>query len=92
MCVGSGGACGDKGHGTVPAVYGRNAGRGPARDPGSMSVGTRVVVKFWRRLQGFEALGLPRKGWGQVGPRYPFLRGLAGELHCSRPERLDGDG
>jgi hypothetical protein len=29
---------------------------------------TRVVVDFWGRLRGFAALGLPRKGWAQVGP------------------------
>ncbi len=50
---------------------------------------TRVVVDFWGRLRGFAALGLPRKGWGQVGPRHPFLRGVAGELQCARPERLE---
>jgi hypothetical protein len=43
---------------------------------------TRVVVEFWGRPRGFAALGLPRKGWGQVGPRHPFLRGVAGELYC----------
>lgn len=50
---------------------------------------TRVVVEFWGRLRGFAALGLPKKGWGQVGPRHPFLRVVAGELQCSRPERLE---
>ncbi len=50
---------------------------------------TRVVVEFWGRLRDFVALSLPRKGCGQVGPRHPFLRGLARELHCSRPERLE---
>jgi hypothetical protein len=49
---------------------------------------SRVVVEFWGRLRGFAALGMPRRGWGQVGPRHPFLRVVAGELHCSRPERL----
>jgi hypothetical protein len=50
---------------------------------------TRVVIDFWGRRRGFAALGLPRKGWGQVGLRHPFLRGVAGELHCVRPERLE---
>ncbi len=49
---------------------------------------TRVVVEFWGRLRGFAAHGLPRKGWGQVGPRHPFPSGVAGELHCAWPERL----
>ena len=50
---------------------------------------SRVVVEFWGRLRGFAALGVPRRGWDQVGPRHPFLRVAAGELHCSRPERLE---
>ncbi len=84
MCVGCGDACGDNGHGTGPAVYGRNAGRGLSETscPSLLERAiTRVVVKFWVRLRGFASLGLPRRGWGQVGPRHPFLRGVAGELH-----------
>ncbi len=50
---------------------------------------TRVVVEFWVRLRGLAALGLPRKGWGLVGPRHSFLRGVARELHCAQPERLE---
>jgi hypothetical protein len=44
---------------------------------------------FWDRLRGSVALGLPRKGWGQVGPRQPFLRGVGGKQRCARPERLE---
>jgi hypothetical protein len=33
---------------------------------------TRVMVEFWGRLRGSAALGPPRKGWGQVGPKTPF--------------------
>jgi hypothetical protein len=32
---------------------------------------TRVVVEFWGSLRGFAALGLPMKGWGQVGRTWP---------------------
>jgi hypothetical protein len=37
---------------------------------------TRVVVEFWGKPGGFAALGLPRKGSGQVDRGYPFLRGV----------------
>ena len=49
---------------------------------------TRVVVTFWARLRGFAALGLPKKGWGMVGPRHPFLRVVSGVLECSWLEEL----
>jgi len=49
---------------------------------------TRAVVSFWARLRGFAALGLPKKSWGLVGPRYPFLRVVSGVLECSCSEEL----
>jgi hypothetical protein len=53
---------------------------------------TRVAIikAFWGHfwMRGFAASGLPRKGWGEMGPRHPFLFVVAGELRCSRPERL----
>ncbi len=45
---------------------------------------TREVIEFLGELRGFA-----RKGCGQVGPRHPFLKAVAGELHCARPERLE---
>jgi hypothetical protein len=64
----------------------------PQETPGPPLLGqaiNRVVVEFGGKLRGFAALGLLRKGWRHVGPRHPFLRGVAGELHCARPERLE---
>jgi len=49
---------------------------------------TRAVASLWARLRGFSALRLPKKGWGLVGPRYPFLRGVSGGLECSWSEEL----
>ena len=49
---------------------------------------TRAVVSFWARLRGFAVLGLPKKGWGLVGPRHPFLRVVSGALECSWSEEL----
>ena len=61
--------------------------KGPPQVPGpalTEQAITRVVVDFWSRLEGFGALGLPSKGWDQVGPHHPFLRVVEGQLVCAR--------
>ena len=32
-----------------------------------------AVTGFWRRLQDFAGLGVPRKGWREVGMAHPLL-------------------
>jgi hypothetical protein len=46
---------------------------------------TRVVVEFRGRLRVLR----PSVFRGRVGPRHSLLRGVAGELHCARPEQLE---
>jgi hypothetical protein len=42
----------------------------------------RAVADFWQRLVGFAELGLPPKGWGDVGSANPILSVVDGELRC----------
>jgi hypothetical protein len=48
-------------------------------------VSRRAVTNFWRRLQGFEALKVPHRGWDAVGARHPVLRVVGGRLVCVGP-------
>ena len=91
MRVGRCGAGGCLRHGVRAAVYGCSQRGESALPPGPVLLEraiTRVVVTFWARLRGFAALGLPKKGWGLVGPRHPFLRVVSGVLECSWMEEL----
>jgi hypothetical protein len=74
----------EQGRRYVPATLGGD----PQETPGPSLLEraiTRVVVG--------EGYGVLRpsvfRGREEVGPRHPFLRGVAGELHCARPERLE---
>ena len=55
---------------------------GPAL-PAAMRSG--LLAKFWALLRDFAALGLPRKGWGDVGVDHPFLFVTGGRLVCAMP-------
>ena len=37
-----------------------------------------AVIDLWGRLKAFTALGVPRKGWDQVGAQPAFLREVNG--------------
>ena len=45
----------------------------------------RAVSDFWSGLYGFAELGLPRKGWAEVGARHPILQVQNGCLICRGP-------
>ena len=51
----------------------------------------RAVLDFWQRAQGFAELGVPRRGWEDVGPDHPILSVVDGRLVCAQPIGL-GDG
>ena len=44
-----------------------------------------LSAKFWALLRDFADLGLPRKGWGDVGVKHPFLSVTGGRLVCTGP-------
>jgi hypothetical protein len=41
-----------------------------------------AVIDLWGRIKSFAALGIPRKGWDEVGEQHPFLRIVNGRLCC----------
>ena len=45
----------------------------------------RAVLELWQRLKGFAELGVPRRGWGGVGPDHPILSVVDGQLRCADP-------
>ena len=45
----------------------------------------RALADFWSRMRGFARLGVPRQGWGSVGPSHPLLRVVNGLLICDFP-------
>ena len=57
---------------------------GPPASPLEVAKG-RAVLDFWQRVQGFAELGVPRRGWGGVGPDHPILSVVGGRLRCSQP-------
>ena len=44
-----------------------------------------AVADFWASLRHFALLGVPRRGWTQVGALHPFLRVVEGRLVCAGP-------
>ncbi len=44
----------------------------------------RAAADFWVRLRSFAALGVPRRGWGQVGPNHPVLSVVDGRLRVAQ--------
>ncbi|PNH12411.1 hypothetical protein TSOC_000628 [Tetrabaena socialis] len=52
----------------------------------------RAVLEFWQRLRGFAALGVPRRGWDEVGSDHPILSVADGRMRCAHPAGLDMDG
>jgi hypothetical protein len=52
----------------------------------------RAVLEFWQRLRGFAELGVPRRGWEEVGGDHPILSVVNGRMHCAHPAGLDLDG
>ncbi len=44
-----------------------------------------AIADFWARLKGFAALGVPKKGWRQVGPHHPLLAVAGGRVRCANP-------
>ena len=61
---------------------------GPVVGPGpelAAQGAMRAVADFWGRLHGFAQLGVPRRGWGSVGPHHPVLRIAGGGLQCVGP-------
>ena len=75
----------DRGRFTLRAASRRQGGSGSAVAPGLGPCAHAQVVAvadFWARLQGFAHLGVPRAGWGAVGPTHPFLRVVGGRLRC----------
>ncbi len=49
----------------------------------------RAAADFWVRLRSFAALGVPRRGWGQVGPNHPVLSVVDGRLRVAQPVVFD---
>lgn len=45
-----------------------------------------AVTGFWRRLHEFAGLGLPRKGWREVGVGHPLLAVQNGRIRVQQPE------
>ena len=75
----------DRGRFTLRAASRRQGGSGSTVGPGLGPCAHAQVVAvadFWARLQGFAHLGVPRAGWGAVGPTHPFLRVVGGRLRC----------
>ena len=75
----------DRGRFTLRAASRRQVGSGSTVGLGlGPCAHTQVVAiaNFWARLQGFAHLGVPRAGWGAVGPTHPFLRVVGGRLRC----------
>jgi hypothetical protein len=75
MCVVCGRTFSDNGHGAGPAVCRRNTGGGPARDPGSMSVGASHHPRGGRVLgkaAGFCGSQSSEEGMWPGGPETPF--------------------
>ena len=82
----------------------RAATRGHASQPGEetqepTAAGTplevaraRAVLDFWQRVQGFAELGVPRRGWEDVGPDHPILSVVDGRLVCAQPIGLGNGG
>jgi hypothetical protein len=52
----------------------------------------RAVLDFWQRVQGFAELGVPRRGWEDVGPDHPILSVVDGRLVCAQPIGLGNGG
>ncbi|GIL42183.1 hypothetical protein Vafri_245 [Volvox africanus] len=48
----------------------------------------RAVADFWARLHSFAALGIPRRGWDQVGSQHPILAVAGGQVQCAAPITL----
>jgi hypothetical protein len=64
-------------------------GRGPARDPGAIFVGTSHLPRGGGVLGQAGVFSGPRSSDEGTGPGHPFLREVAGELHCAWKERLE---
>jgi hypothetical protein len=64
--------------------WGRRQGR-PHRlpRPAAAALAAGVVAQFWAHLRDFAELGLPVRGWGDVGPDHPFLRVVGGRLEVA---------
>ena len=45
-----------------------------------------AVTGFWRRLYDFAGLGVPRKGWREVGPAHPLLAVQGGRIRVQWEE------
>jgi hypothetical protein len=67
---------------------GAAAGGAPRVEPGPRLCDravVRAVADFWSRLRGFARLGVPRKGWDEVGAGPPVLRVVGGCWSDVRP-------
>lgn len=57
-------------------------------DPSSQWVTTactKAVARFWSALRSFAALGVPKKGWRDVGHDHPILWVEEGRVGCAEP-------
>lgn len=50
----------------------------------------RAAALFWSALRSFAALGMPKRGWQDVGTSHPILWVSGGQVHCAGPLPLGG--
>ncbi|PNH09418.1 hypothetical protein TSOC_003941 [Tetrabaena socialis] len=78
-------------HAAGGAAAGGAAGAGVAPPPAVEVAKARAVLEFWQRLRGFAELGVPSRGWGEVGAEHPILSVEDGRMRCAPPAGLDLD-